>query len=46
MFTRQQNAVLHKAAFDAPDQLVDHPLFLVKSDMSSHVQIEAETRQQ
>jgi len=38
MLTGQQKAVLHEATFDAPDELVDHPLFLVESYLSNHVQ--------
>ncbi|CAI8982236.1 hypothetical protein EMIT0P12_80016 [Pseudomonas sp. IT-P12] len=43
MLARQQKAVLQEAAFDAPDELVDHPLFFVKSYLSNHVQIEHES---
>jgi hypothetical protein len=40
MLAGQQKAVLHEAALDAPDEFVDHPLFLVKSYLSNHVQID------
>jgi hypothetical protein len=40
MLARQMKAVLHEAAFNAPDEFVDHPLFLVESYLSNHVQID------
>jgi UDP-glucose 4-epimerase len=44
MLAGQQKAVLHEAAFDAPDEFVDHPLFLVKSYLSNHVQIDTRNK--
>jgi hypothetical protein len=40
MFTGQQIAGLQLASFDAPCQFIHHALFLIKSNMSNHVQID------
>ena len=40
VLTRQQFAGAHLTGFNAPREFVDHAFFLVKSNLSNHVQID------
>ncbi len=44
VLARQQDTVGHHSTLDTADQLVDDAFFLIKSDMSNHVQIDNRKR--
>ena len=44
MLARQQETVGHHSTLDTADELVDDAFFLIKSDMSNHVQTDNRKR--